>query len=258
MPRRRPLLALTLGASLVVSACVGGGSATPKGDASSVRSDVVVLAAASLTGVLAALGREFEAGHPGVHVRLTFDGSARLAAQILQGVPADVFIAADEPTMARVVEAGRVQGPTERVATNVLEIVVTESNPRGIGSIEDLTRGVRVALCRSEVPCGAYARRAFRLAGLEVPGAGREDSVKAVLAKVQLGEADAGLVYRTDLVGAAGVRGIELPDSAEVRTSYPVAVLADAPNERAASAFSRYLLTRKAQGVFAQAGFGPP
>lgn len=258
MMHRRLLLALTAVVPLWTSACLGGGAATPTDDVSSVSGDVVVLAASSLTDVLTRIGREFEAAHPGVHVRLTADGSARLAAEILQGVPADLFIAADDATMERVRKADGVQGSTQTVATNELEIVVPTHNPREIHGLVDLARGVRVALCRSEVPCGAYAERAFRLAGLDVPGAGREDNVKAVLAKVQLGEADAGIVYRTDLLGAEGVRGIALPASASVRTSYQAAVLADAPNATAAAALYRYLMTREAQGVFARAGFGPP
>lgn len=257
MMHRRRFLALLV-APLLASACSGGGATTTADEASSVRGDVVVLAASSLKGVLATIARRFEAAHPGVHVRLTLDGSARLAAEILQGVPADLFIAADDATMTRVRVADRVRGATEVVATNELSIVVSTTNPRGVRSIDDLTRGATVALCRSEVPCGAYAERAFRRAGLTVPAAGREDSVKAVLAKVQLGEADAGIVYRTDLIGATGVRGVVLPASINVRTSYPAAVLGGAPNQAAAVALFRYLRTSDAQGVFAQAGFGPP
>lgn len=256
--RRRRLLALAVGVTVLATACARDGASTSTGAAPSVRGDVVVLAAASLTGPLTTISRAFEAAHPGVHVRLTFDGSSRLAAEILQGVPADVFIAADRPTMDRVGSADRIDGATATVATNELEIVVPESNPRDIRSLGDLTRGLVVALCRVEVPCGAYAEQAFRLAGLDVPEAGREGSVKAVLSKVQLGEADAGIVYRTDVLGAAGVRGIELPRSDLVPVEYPAAVLKDAANPTAAAALFRYLVTREVQSVLAQAGFGPP
>ncbi len=258
MVRRRRLLALTIAVAVLVAACSSGGTSGSKDGASSVRGDLVVLAAASLTGAVTKIAHDFEVAHPGVHVRVTFNGSARLAAGILQGVPADVFVAADEPTMERIREAKRIEGQAETVATNELQIVVSQRNPRDINSIEDLTRGAVVALCRVEVPCGVYAERAFRLAGLVVPSAGREESVKAVLSKVQLGEADAGIVYRTDVLGAKGVRGIELSRSDQVTAAYPAAVLRDAPNPVTAAAFYRYLLSAQSQEVFAKAGFGAP
>lgn len=255
MMRGRRFLVLLV--APVLAACSGGSGRT-KDTTSSVRGDVVVLAASSLSSVLTTIARGFEAAHPGVHVRVTLDGSARLAAEILHGVPADLFIAADDVTMARVRSANRVRGGSEVVATNELSIVVPEANPRRVRRIEDLTRGATVALCRSAVPCGAYAERAFRRAGLAVPAAGREDSVKAVLAKVQLGEVDAGIVYRTDVLDARGVTAVALPASVNVRTSYPAAVLADAPNRAAAAALFTYLRTSEAQRAFRQAGFGPP
>jgi len=255
---RRPLLAVMTSIVVVVAACSSGGASKAGSGSLSLSGDVVVLAAASLTGALTTIAQRFEDAHPGVHVRLTFDGSSRLAAEILQGVPADVFVAADEPTMTRVATGDHLADPAVIVATNELEIVVPQGNPLGIHGIEDLTRGPVVALCRTEVPCGAYADEAFHQAGLAVPAAGREDSVKAVLSKVQLGEADAGIVYRTDVLGAHGVRGIELPTVARVRAAYPAAVLRDAPNPSAATAFVTYLLARETQVVLASEGFGPP
>lgn len=257
--RRRLLLAPLIATVLVAAACSSVGHGAPKATASSVvRGDVVVLAASSLTSALTTIAREFESVHPGVHVRLSFDGSSRLAAQIMQGVPADVFVSADQPTMDRVAKSGRIDGSAEIVATNELEIVVSRDNPKDIRGIEDLTRGAVVALCRVEVPCGAYAAQAFRAAGLDVPAAGREDNVKAVLSKVQLGEADAGIVYRTDVLSAEGVQGIEIARSDQIHSRYPAAVLKGAPNPSAAAAFDRYLVSREARAVLAKVGFGPP
>ncbi|MEO7430366.1 MAG: molybdate ABC transporter substrate-binding protein [Acidimicrobiales bacterium] len=219
---------------------------------------VQVLAASSLTDVSASLAAAFEAANPGAKVELTFDGSARLASEILEGVPADVLVAADEASVERVTQAGAAAGPRETVATNELQIVVPAGNPKGINGLRDLAKGVIVALCRPEVPCGSYARQAFALAGVGVPSAGQEDSVRAVLAKVRLGEADAGVVYRTDVLSADGVSGVDLAPGQQVRATYPATVLADAPNPRAASAFVEFLRGAAARRIFAAAGFGRP
>lgn len=217
-----------------------------------------VLAASSLTEALSSIAASFEAAHPEVQVDMTFDGSARLATAIVGGAPADLFISADEATLTRVAKAGATTGPVEIIATNELQIVVPAGNPRGISGLADLAAGPVVAVCRVEVPCGAYAAKAFEAAGLLVPPAGREDSVKAVIAKVQLGEADAGLVYRTDVLAATGVTGVDLPADQRVRAAYPASVLTHARNARAAAAFLRFLRGAVARRALVAAGFGTP
>jgi molybdate transport system substrate-binding protein len=219
---------------------------------------VAVLAASSLTDALTSVAAAFETRSPGVHVALTFDGSSRLATEILEGVPADVFVSADEDSYTRVAQGGGAGGDKAVVASNELQIVVPAGNPRGIAGLRDLTHGIVLALCRPEVPCGAYAARAFALAGVEEPRAGEEDSVKAVLTKVQLGEADAGVVYRTDVQAARGVTGVDLPPAQQVRATYPASVLAGASNPGAAAAFVEFLQGAEAQRILARAGFGPP
>lgn len=219
---------------------------------------VTVLAASSMTEVLSELATAFEAEHPGVRIKMTFAGSSLLATEILEGVPADLFVAADEATFARVSEAGRTDGPEQTVATNALQIVVARGNPHAIRGLSDLHGGLIVALCRAEVPCGAYADQAFMAAGLEPPRAGRLDNVKAVLARVRLGEADAGVVYRTDVLNTPDVSGVDLAPAESIGATYPASVLADAANPHAARAFLQFLGGSAAQAILAAAGFGPP
>lgn len=219
---------------------------------------VSVLAASSLTEVLVPLTAAFESAYPGVHVTTTMAGSSLLAAQILEGAPADLFVAADEASLGRVAAAGLTEGPRRTIATNDLQIVVPSGNPHDIRRLEDLLGGVVLALCRSDVPCGGYADRAFVLAGLDPPRAGRVDNVKAVLARVQLGEADAGLVYRTDVLSASDVVGVDLAPAHSIRATYPASVLAEADNPEAARAFLSFLGGSQARAILGAAGFGPP
>ncbi len=263
MPRTicRPVFVVLL--LLAAAACAS--DARPSASASggppsttAASGTVAVLAASSLTDALTSVAAAFETRNPGVHVTLTFDGSSRLATEILEGVPADVFVSADEDSYTRVARGGGARGDKAVVASNELQIVVPAGNPQGIAGLRDLTHGIVLALCRPEVPCGAYAARAFALAGVEQPRAGEEDSVKAVLTKVQLGEADAGVVYRTDVLAARGVTGVDLPPAQQVRATYPASVLAGASNPGAAAAFVEFLQGAEAQRVLARAGFGPP
>lgn len=216
---------------------------------------LTVLAAASMRGALDEVAVRYEELHPEVDVEVSFDGSSSLAAAIVEGAPADVFVAADEATMARVEDAGRVDGRILVVATNELQIVVAAGNPLGIEGLADLA-GASLALCQPQVPCGAYAARAFELAGLPVPDAGDERSVSGVLTRVQLGEADAGLVYATDVLAAADVEGVPLGESA-VQARYPAAALQDAADRAAAQAFVDLLAGDDGQAILRQRGFGP-
>jgi len=219
---------------------------------------LTVLAAASLTDAFVEVADAFEAANDGVKVELTFDGSSRLAASIIEGVPADVFASADEVNLQKVVDEGQA-GTGTVFATNVLQIVVAEGNPLGIAGLADLTgTDVVLSLCKEDVPCGKYAAQAFAQAGLVIPPAGEENSVKGVLTKVMLGEADAGLVYVTDVLAAAGVAGVDLSAEERVEAAYPAAVLTDAPNADVAAAFVAFLTGSEAQAILADYGFGSP
>jgi molybdate transport system substrate-binding protein len=223
------------------------------------RGTLTVVAAASLTDAFAEISTAFEAANGDVEVELTFDGSARLATAIIEGAPADLFASADETSMARVTDEDGTSGEPVVFATNVLQIVVPEGNPRGIDSLADLTNPeVTVALCSPEVPCGAYAAQAFEAAGLELPPAGEQDNVKGVLTQVQAGEADAGIVYRTDVLAAEHVEGVEPAADAQVEATYPAAVLAEASNPDAAAAFLAFLTGDEARSILEDLGFGLP
>ena len=253
---RRILLAAAI-AFVVVGGC-GDDYDTPA-PTGELDGTLTVLAAASLTDAFVEVAEAFEAAHDDVEVKLSFDGSSRLAASIIEGAPADVFASADDVNLQKVVDATRADGRSTVFATNVLQIVVAEGNPLGIEGLADLeSTDVVLSLCQKDVPCGKYAAQAFERAGLAVPSAGEEDSVKGVLTKVMLGEADAGLVYVTDVLAATGVAGVHLASEDRVAAAYPAVVLNDAPNPDGAMAFVAFLTGAEAQAILADFGFGSP
>ena len=269
---RPPLRRLAAGLVAVVTAatltaCGSSGSAgsagstpataTPSG--SRVGGTVTVFAAASLKEAFTTLGRQFEEEHPGTRVAFSFGPSSGLAQQITQGAPADVFASASPKNMDQVVQAGEALSP-RTFATNRMEIAVPPSNPAGVTGVKDLARaGVKVALCQGQVPCGVTAATVFRKAGVAVTPVTQEVDVKSVLAKVSLGEVDAGVVYVTDIRSASGkVKGIEIPADVNASTAYPIASLAHAPNKAAAQAFTAFVLSGTGRAVLTADGFGTP
>ncbi|MDP1805399.1 MAG: molybdate ABC transporter substrate-binding protein [Acidimicrobiales bacterium] len=259
MSRTRAVVAAVVAGALAVAGC-GSDGGDPAADiaAEGPSGAVTVLAAASLTDAFAEVAAAFEAAHPEVTVALSFDGSSALATSIVEGgVPADVFASADETTLQRVVDADLVAGPAQPFATNALQIVVAEGNPLGITGLADLA-DVALALCDPAVPCGRYAAQAFARAGLSTPRAGDQGNVKGVLTQVQLGEADAGIVYVTDGLSAEGVDRVDVATEAQVVATYPVGVLAEAPNPVAAGAFVAFLVSPDGQAILERFGFGRP
>ncbi|MEU9826114.1 molybdate ABC transporter substrate-binding protein [Micromonospora chersina] len=219
---------------------------------------VTVFAAASLTETFTKLGRDFESAHPGTRVVLNFAGSSALATQITQGAPADVLAAASPATMKTVTDAGDAAGAPTVLVRNQLVIAVPEGNPDRVGGLADLGRaGVKVALCAEQVPCGAAARSALDAAGVPLTPATLEQDVKGALAKVKLGEADAALVYRTD-VRAAGLAAVEFPESARAVNDYPIVVLKHAGNPAGARAFVDHVRSDAGLAVLTAAGFQAP
>lgn len=226
-----------------------------------VSGELVVLAASSLTEPFEALRRTFEAEHPDVKVTFSFAGSSDLARQIGAGAPADVFATADEKTMAAVVAAGQAAEAVV-VARNRLAIIVEKGNPKGVRTLADLARSdVVLVVCAAEVPCGRLAAAAFQKAGVEADPASLEASVKAVVSKVTLGEADAGIVYRSD-VQAAGdnAEGIDVEEGADsaLQAVYPVAVTTAAANRAAAQAWVDLVRSPAGLRALAAAGFLEP
>jgi molybdate transport system substrate-binding protein len=260
--RVRMLLAVTLAASTALLAGCGDTDEASTGSPPAGKADktLVVFAAASLTETFTSLGKTFEAAHPGVSVKFNFGGSSALAQQITQGAPADVFAAASPATMKVVTDAKLAAGQPQVFVRNRLEIAVPPDNPGKVTALKDLTGSdLKVVLCAPQVPCGAAAVKALDAAGLTVKPVSQEQDVKAALTKVRLGEADAALVYRTDVQAAAGkVTGIDFPEAAKAINDYPIATLAKAPQPALATAFVQLILSDQGKTVLTQAGFDSP
>jgi molybdate transport system substrate-binding protein len=256
-----PLLAVAL---MLLTACGQAGAAGPNAAATAgsgrLSGDLTVFAAASLTDVLERLGETFASQHPGVSVTFNFAGSQQLATQIGEGAPADVFVAAGPGPMDVVADAGLVAGAPVDVVRNRMEIAVEPGNPKGIAALSDLARDdVTVVLAAEDVPAGEYAREALDAAALAVSPVSLETDVRAVLAKVALGEADAGIVYASDVAAADGdVTGVEIPNDANVVATYPAAVTTAAPHPDAAAAFLDHLTSPESRALFEQFGFSAP
>lgn len=239
-------------------AAVLAGCGAPSSSADS--GTLTVFAAASLNAPFTELAETFEEQHPGTDVRLSFAGSSDLATQISQGAPADVFAAADTRTMARLVEEGLIAGNPQDFATNRLTIAVPPGNPAGIRSFADLARpDVRTVVCAAQVPCGAAAERVEAAAGVDLAPVSEEASVTDVLGKVTSGEADAGLVYVTD-VQAAGdaAEGMVLPEADRAVTTYPIAPVQGSGEPELAAAFIALVTGSEGLQVLTDAGFGAP
>ena len=220
---------------------------------------LTVYAAASLQGAFDELATEFEQRHPSLQVQpVTYDGSSTLATQIIEGAPADVFAAADERNMAKVVDAGLASDPA-LFATNTLTLVVPAGNPGGIEGLDDLADPDRtVVLCAAEVPCGAASATLLSNAGVEASVDSYEQNVTAVLTKVAAGEADAGLVYVTDAATTRAVEAIAVPGAEDVVNRCPIAAVSDSENPEAADAFVAFVLSDDGRRVLETFGFGAP
>jgi molybdate transport system substrate-binding protein len=244
-------------ASLLV-ACVILSPARASTAAESADARVTVLAAASLTEAFKSIGSAFEKTHPGLTVE--FGASSTLVIQIKEGAPGDVFASADESNMQAAADAGELAGAARIFATNRLTIVVPKGNPKRVTSLADLSRsGVTVALAAPQVPAGKYAAQIFTKAGVAVPQASQELDVRAVLNKVAMDEADAGIVYVTDIrAGGGKVEAVPIPEQYNVVARYPIAVLKHAAHPKEAQAFVDFVLSPPGQGTLAQFGFAPP
>lgn len=247
MRRLAPALALLL---LPLTACGGEDDGTT----------LTVYAAASLTAAFEQVAEEFEAAHEGVDLELSLGGSSDLVTQIQEGAPADVFASADTATMDELVDADLTGAEPQVFATNTLEIAVPPGNPAGVTTLEDLARpGLQLVVCAPEVPCGAAAERVADAAGVTLAPVSEEQSVTDVLGKVTSGEAEAGLVYVTDVRAAGGrVEGIPFPESGSVVNTYPIATVDGSDEADLAAEFVAFVLGEPGQGVLADAGFGAP
>ncbi|MFE0461547.1 molybdate ABC transporter substrate-binding protein [Kitasatospora sp. NPDC058965] len=254
-------------ALLALSACSSSSSSSAAGSSgpaasagASVGGTVTVFAAASLQKTFTQLGQLFEAAHPGSKVVFNFGGSDTLAASIVNGAPADVFAAASPATMKTVTDKGGAAGTPTVFVSNELEIAVQPGNPLHLTTLQSLANpSVKVVLCAKTVPCGAAAQTALAAGHVSLTPVSYEQDVTGTLTKVEIKEADAGLVYQTDVKGAAGkVDGVGFPEAACAINKYPIATLAHAPNAAGASAFVAFVESPQGQQVLTDAGFLSP
>ena len=256
--RHIKVLAGTGAASLVVAlaACSSSSSSTaPAAAASQAKptGTLVVFAATSLTDAFNKIADQFEAANPGVRVKFNYNGSSSLATQITQGAPADVFASASPTNMKTVTEASL-------ESINQGEIMVEAGNPSHIKSVSDLANpSLKVVTCAPSVPCGALATQIFKNAAVTVNPVSQEQNVGGVVTKVSLGEADAGIVYVTDVkANGSKTAVVPIPADQNATTTYPIAEIKGAPNATAAAAFISYVLGPDGQQVLKSFGFLPP
>jgi molybdate transport system substrate-binding protein len=277
----RPLLLALLlagctagsGASSGSAAGAGGGSAgrSPEGSPGVAAAQLTVFAAASLQGVLDEAKTAYEAAHPGTTLTVSTGSSAALETQIELGAPADVFLSADTANAQKLVADGFASGSPVVFARNELTVIVPKDDPAGVASPADLAKpGLRIIAAGDAVPITRYANQlvanlaalpgypADFAAAYEANVASREDDVKAVLAKVELGEGDAGIVYVTDAAASSKVRTIPVPAAANVPATYAGAVVKDSAQPDAARAFLDWLAGSGGQAILARFGFLPP
>jgi molybdate transport system substrate-binding protein len=270
-----PVLLLMV-ASLIFAGCVlvaaPSPAARPGAAASADAVTLHVFAAASLTEAFGEIGQDFTAAHPGTEVVFNFAGSNQLATQIGAGAPGDVFASANNTQMNMAIESGRIISGTQRTfVRNRLVVITPADNPAGLTVLADLAvPGTKIVFAAQEVPVGQYTLDFLDKAAADgALGAGYKDAVianvvsyeenvRAVLAKIVLGEADAGVVYTSD-VGAAAedVNQIEIPDALNTIASYPIAALNDSPNPKLAQQFVDYVLAPEGQQDLAVYGFIP-
>lgn len=226
-----------------------------------VSGDVTVFAAASLTDAFTELGEAFTIDNPDVDVVFNFAASSELVTQITEGgAPTDVFASADQNNMTKLTDAAANGSEPVIFATNLLELIVAPHNPLGIAGVEDLGNDDLITvICAPEVPCGAYAQEIFDAAGVTVTPDSLEENVRAVVTKVTAGEADAGIVYRTDVTDAGDqATGVEIPADVNVVAQYPIATTAEATNATGGQAFIDFVLGEQGQEILSSHGFLPP
>lgn len=262
---RRWLVVLAVGALATTGCSAGQTNVSPSSPDSGagvagITGTLKVDAAASLKKTFDQIAERFEQAHPGLTVAVSYDGSAVLATQILGGAPVDVFASADDKNMAKVTAPKLIAASPVKFATNTLQIAVAPGNPKKITGLKDLAApGVDVDLCATAQPCGAAAQTALTAAGVTLTPISSEQSVTAVLTKVESGDADAGLVYKTDVLAAAGkVVGVDFAEAAAAVNHYPIGVLANSTQAAAATAFLDFVTGAQGQQILADAGFGKP
>ena len=279
------LIALTLLLAVLLTACGAAVTSTPvpttatevptlaptavPPTATPEPQTLTVFAASSLTGAFTEIGKAFEAANPGITVTLNFAGSGALRTQIEEGAPADVFASASGKEMDTLVTGNFITKDAPQIfLTNKLVVILPANNPSALEKLEDLSKpGIKLVLAAETVPVGNYARQALDkmngsfgtdfkdkvLANI----VSNEDNAKQVVAKVQLGEADAGIVYISDSIAAPDLKSIEIPTDLNVIAKYPIAPLTKSENADLAAKFTEYVLSAEGQAVLQKWGFAP-
>ncbi len=255
------ITAVLAGTALAVAGCSSSSSpaATSVTNQGAASGTVTVYAASSLTAAFTALGKQFEADHAGTKVSFSFGASSALAQQIVAGAPADVFASASAANMKQVTDAGAGAG-AKVFATNTAEIAVAPRTAAKVHALADLAApGLKVALCQQQVPCGALAHTVLINAKVTVVPVTEGLDVKSTLAYVTSGEADAAIVYVTDVLAAgSAVTGVAIPKDVNAGASYPIVVLKAGKNPELAQSFEDFVLSAAGQKILASAGFAGP
>jgi molybdate transport system substrate-binding protein len=250
---KRALVALAALAVLIAAAQPVAAAPKPSGE-------ITVFAASSLTESFDAIAKQFKKKYPDVSVKFDYDASSNLATQINQGAPADVFASADRDNLQKTIDAGTVTPPPVVFAKNRLEIAVEKGNPKKIKGLADLQKsGLVVVLCADQVPCGKYAAQSLAMAGVTINPSSKEENAKATLSKVSIGEADASIVYVTDVKASKGAAsGVEIADKQNVIATYPMGVAKESQNATAAKAWVQFVTSKDGQKTLRRFGFLPP
>ncbi|GAB3043466.1 molybdate ABC transporter substrate-binding protein [Parafrigoribacterium mesophilum] len=266
MTHRRYRLAAVFSAAVLLAGCSSPAPAssdpTPETfHTPALSGELTVVAAASLTGSFDKLAAEFGADNPGVTVKpVVYDGSSTLVTQLSEGAVADVFASADETNMRKASDAGLISGEPTTFASNTLQIAVAPGNPKGITGLADLAKSdLLVVLCAPQVPCGAASHKILNLDAVAVTPVSEEQNVKGVLTKVAAGEADAGLVYQTDVAASNGaVDGVAIAGAERAVNKYSIGIPRSAEDAKVGQAFITWVLSEAGQRILKAFGFGRP
>jgi len=250
-------ISLLIVAVAFLAGCGNPAATAASPSATALSGTLSVFAAASLTDSFEALGSAFQTAHSGVTVQFNFAGTPTLVTQIEQGAQADVFASADTTNMDKLKADGFTVGTPQVFAHNQLEIVVAPGNPKGITALADLAKpGVIYISAAATVPAGKYALQALAKAGVTVTPKSLETDVKSVVSKVELGEADAGVVYTTDVKAAGSkVEGVPIPAADNVVATYPLVAVKGTKNSDVANAFIAFVLSSAGQSRLTSFGF---
>jgi molybdate transport system substrate-binding protein len=248
---------------MLLAACrpeVGYEPPASPGSGKQLSGSATIFAAASLTESFHQIGEAFEEANPSTEIVFNFGASSGLATQVAEQGGADVFASADQANMAKVSDGGLLEGSPEVFAQNRLEIIVAPGNPKQIKGLSDLAAaGVKVVLAAPEVPAGRYAGDALDRAGVKVNPVSEAVDVKGVVGPVTLGEADAGIVYATDVTAAGGkAEGITIPEDQNVTVEYPIGLVEDGRNPQVGRAFIEFVLSDRGQEILSDHGFVSP